>query len=85
MNVAGVSPHYMIYVDRVNNLDIMEIQIELAGNIAPDRVSDLESIKRKVETEVNSYIGVNARIKLCESGSIQRSEGKAKRVIDRRN
>lgn len=84
MNVAGVSPHYMIYVDRVNNLDTMEIHIELAGNIAPDMVSDLESIKKKVETEVNSYIGVGARVKLCESGSIQRSEGKAQRVVDRR-
>ena len=84
MNVAGVSPHYMIYVDRVNNLDTMEIHIELAGNNAPDMVSDLESIKKKVETEVNSYIGVGARIKLCESGSIQRSEGKAQRVVDRR-
>ena len=85
MNVAGVSPHYMIYVDRINNLDVMEIDIELAGNLAPDMVSDIESIKRKVETEVNSYIGLSAKIKLCESGSIQRSEGKAVRVIDRRN
>ena len=84
MNVAGVSPHYMIYVDRINNLDVMEIDIELAGNITPDRVSDIESIKKKVETEVNSYIGLSARIKLCESGSIKRSEGKAVRVIDRR-
>lgn len=85
MNVAGVSPHYMIYVDRINNLDVMEIDIELAGNMTPDRVSDIESIKKKVETEVNSYIGLSAKIKLCESGSIQRSEGKAVRVIDRRN
>ncbi len=84
MNVAGVSPHYMIYVDRVNNLDVMEIDIELDGNLAPDRVSEIESIQKKVETEVNSYIGVSARIKLCESGSIRRSEGKAVRVIDRR-
>ncbi len=84
MNVSGVSPHYMIYVDRINNLDVMEIDIELAGDLAPDKVSDVESIKKKVETEVNSYIGVSAKIKLCESGSIQRSEGKAVRVIDRR-
>lgn len=85
MNVSGVSPHYMIYVDRINNLDVMEIDIELAGNMMPDRVSDIESIKKKVETEVNSYIGLSAKIKLCESGSIQRSEGKAVRVIDRRD
>ena len=75
----------MIYVDRVNNLDVMEIDIELDGNLSPDRVSDVESIKKKVETEVNSYIGVGAKIKLCESGTIRRSEGKAVRVIDRRS
>ena len=74
----------MIYVDRINNLDVMEIDIELAGDLAPDKVSDIESIKKKVESEVNSYIGVSAKIKLCESGSIRRSEGKAVRVIDRR-
>ena len=84
MNVAGVSPHYMIYVDRINNLDVIEIDIELAGNLTPDRVSDIENIKKKVETEVNSYIGLSAKIKLCESGSIRRSEGKAVRVVDRR-
>ena len=84
MNVAGVSPHYMIYVDRINNLDVIEIDIELAGNLTPDRVSDIESIKKKVETEINSYIGLSAKIKLCESGSIRRSEGKAVRVVDRR-
>ena len=44
----------------------------------------IEAIKKKVETEINSYIGLSAKIKLCESGSIQRSEGKAVRVIDRR-
>ncbi len=85
MNVAGVSPHYMIYVDRINNLDTMEIHVELAGDLTPDMVSGIESIKKKVETEVNSYIGVGAKIKLCEKGSIPRSEGKAVRVIDRRD
>ena len=85
MNVKGVSPHYMIYVDRVNNLDVIEIQIELDADITLDKVKDVEIIKKKVETEVNSYIGLSARIKLCESGTIARSEGKAVRVIDKRN
>ena len=84
LNVAGVSPHYMIYVDRVNNLDVMQIDVELAGNLSPDRVSDVESIRKKLETEINSYIGLSAKIRLCESGTIQRSAGKAVRVIDRR-
>lgn len=85
MNVKGVSPHYMIYVDRINNLDVIEIQIELDADITLDKVKDVEIIKKKVETEVNSYIGLSARIKLCESGTIARSEGKAVRVIDKRN
>ena len=75
----------MIYVDRVNNLDVIEIQIELDADITLDKVKDVEIIKKKVETEVNSYIGLSARIKLCESGTIARSEGKAVRVIDKRN
>ena len=84
MNVKGVSPHYMIIVDRINNLDVMEIQIELDGDVTLDKVGDVELIKKKVETEVNSYIGLSAKIKLCERGSIARSEGKAVRVIDKR-
>ena len=75
----------MIYVDRINNLDVMEIQIELEGDITLDRVKDVENIRKKVETEVNSYIGLSAKIKLCERGSIARSEGKAVRVVDNRN
>lgn len=84
MNVSGVSPHYIDLRRPHQQPRREEIDIELAGNLSPDRVSDLESIRKKVETEVNSYIGVSAKIRLCESGSIKRSEGKAVRVIDRR-
>ena len=83
MNVAGVSPHYMIYVDRINGLDVIEIDIELAGNLTPDKVSDVESIKRKVETEITSYIRLSAKITLCDTGSIRPSEAKPDRVVHR--
>lgn len=84
MNVSGSSPHYMIYVSRVNNLDIMEIHVEIGEDMASDTVSRLEALKSAIAAEVLSFLGVSATIKLVEAGSIPRSEGKAKRVIDTR-
>lgn len=74
----------MIYVDRVDNLDIMEIQIEMNYSIFSDQVKKIESIERKLRHEIESTLGISAKIKLVEPNSIQRSEGKAKRVVDKR-
>lgn len=79
-----VEPHYLIYVDRINNLDCMEIHIEMTSKIFSDSVKDIERIENKLRQEIQSAIGVSAKIKLVEPRSIPRSEGKAKRVIDRR-
>lgn len=82
MNVSGVSPHYMIYVDRVGNLDTMEIQVEVAET--GDTVKHMEDIKHRVEAELASYLSVSAKVKLVEPNTIPRSEGKAVRVVDKR-
>jgi phenylacetate-CoA ligase len=79
-----VEPHYMIYIDRINNLDNMEIQIEMTNAIFSDSIKDIERIENKLRNEIQSAIGISAAIKLVEPRSIPRSEGKAKRVIDRR-
>lgn len=84
LKYSEVEPHYMIYVDRVDNLDIMEIQIEMNYSIFSDQVKKIESIERKVRHEIESTLGISAKIKLVEPNSIKRSEGKAKRVIDNR-
>ncbi len=84
LKYSEVEPHYMIYVDRIDNLDIMEIQIEMNQSIFSDQIKRIESIERKLRHEIESTLGINTKIKLVEPKSIQRSEGKAKRVVDRR-
>lgn len=84
LKFSEVEPHYMIYVDRIDNLDVMEVQIEMNSGFFSDEVRKIESLERKLRHEIESTLGINAKIKLVEHKSIQRSEGKAKRVVDRR-
>jgi len=84
LKYSEVEPHYMIYVDRVNNLDVMEVQIEMNPSLFSDQVKKIETIERKLRYEIESTLGISAKIKLVEPNTIQRSEGKAKRVIDKR-
>jgi len=84
LKYSEVEPHYMIYVDRVNNLDIMEVQIEMNQRMFSDQVKKIENIERKLRYEIESTLGLSAKIKLVEPNTIPRSEGKAKRVIDKR-
>ena len=82
--MEGVEPHYQIIVDRESGLDDLEIQVEVSEAVLSDEIGWLESLTRKVRAEVESTLGINAVVKLVEPGRIPRSEGKAKRVIDRR-
>ena len=84
MHVSGIEPHYMIVVDRVGNLDTMQIQIEMTTSLYGDTVSAIEKVRRAIEAELHSMIGISAEVKLVEPNSLPRSEGKAKRVIDNR-
>lgn len=85
LTFGEVEPHYLIYVDRIDNLDCMEIQIEMTNSIFSDSIKDIERIENKLKNEIQSAIGIGAKIKLVEPRSIPRSEGKAKRVFDRRD
>ena len=84
LKFADVEPHYMIYVDRVNNSDTMEIQVEMTQKMFSDTVTAIEGLERKLRTEIESVLGISANITLVSPKSIPRSEGKAKRVVDRR-
>ena len=74
----------MIYVDRKNNLDIMEIKIEMNDRIFSDKIRHLEEIETALRHEIETVLGISAKITLVEPKSLPRSEGKAKRVIDNR-
>jgi len=84
LNIGGIEPHYMIYVDRVNNLDTIEIEVEANPKNVSEMLSSPLELQRIVEKEINSVLGITARVKIVDLGTIKRSEGKATRVIDRR-
>jgi phenylacetate-CoA ligase len=84
LSVGNIEPHYQIIVDRINNSDIMTVEIEIPETSFSDVVKGIEEFERKVSAQMNSMLGINAKIRLVEPKSIARSEGKAKRVIDNR-
>jgi len=84
INVEGVEPHYQIVVDRVGGLDELEVQVEMNERIISDEIRDLEKLEEKIKAEIESVLGIKVGVKLVEPKTIARSEGKAKRVIDKR-
>lgn len=79
LNVGGFAPHYLIEVERQGNLDQISVQVEAA-----DDAQDNDARCKELQHKIKSLIGVSASIKLQAAGSIPRSEGKARRVIDNR-
>lgn len=81
----GVSPHYVLIVDRVNSTDKLEVQVELTDEMFSDTVAEIEKLRDNIKERIKSVVGINAKVQLVPPKSIPRSEGKAKRVIDKRN
>ena len=84
MQMEETEPHYQIVVERRGALDELEVVVEVNEKIFSDEIKRLEDIERKIEKEIESTLGISVKVKLAEPRSIQRSEGKAKRVIDKR-
>ncbi len=84
MATKGVLPHYMIIVDREGTLDVMEVQVEVDEKIFSDEVKKLQQLARKLEANIKETLGITAKVRLVEPKTLQRFEGKAKRVIDKR-
>lgn len=84
VEVNEVAPHYMMIVDRVNNLDTLEIQVEMNPDYFVDEIRGLEKLTQKVGHVINQALGINAKIKIVEPMTLKRSEGKAVHVIDNR-
>ena len=84
LRVEGVQPQYQIIVDRQQHIDDLEIQVEVSEDVFSDEMARLESLQREVRNEIESVLGIRARIRLVEPRTIERSQGKARRVIDKR-
>ncbi|MDI6844241.1 MAG: phenylacetate--CoA ligase [Anaerosomatales bacterium] len=83
--IPGVAPHYQVVLTKRGVMDHVEVHVEVAPEIAFDEVKALESLRRTVAQEIASALAISIDVKLVEPKSIQRSEGKAKRVLDLRN
>ena len=84
LEIEELEPHYMIYIDRVNNQDTFEVQVEMRPAFTSDNISAIMALKKKVASRLHSMLGLNPDIKLVEPKTLQRFEGKSKRVIDNR-
>ncbi len=84
LTYSQVEPHYVIYVDRVNNLDRMTVKVEMSSSFFSDSIKEIEMIERRMADDIASVTGIHAKITLCEPRSLPRSEGKIKRVYDTR-
>jgi phenylacetate-CoA ligase len=84
MGVAGVAPHYQVVLGKRGSMDTVEVQVEVNPDFAFDEIRELEALQRTVSAAIASALAVSVDVKLVEPRSIQRSEGKAKRVVDLR-
>ena len=86
VGIEGLEPHYQLIVDREGTLDTLEVQVELTEKQfdGADEVKVLQRLENQLKKDMKDYLGITARIKLVEPKTIQRSEGKASRVIDKR-
>ena len=84
MGTEGVEPHYQIVVNREGNMDTMAVEVEVSEDIFSDEIKVLENLTKRIQMDIKDMLGVTCRVKLVEPKTIQRSEGKAQRVIDNR-
>jgi phenylacetate-CoA ligase len=82
--IEGVRPHYLIVVDRKKGLDDLEVRLEVAEEVFSDIMADMVAFQNGVADRLQTVLGLRAKVTLVEPGSIERSAGKSKRVLDRR-
>lgn len=82
--IPGVAPHYQVVLTKRGTLDHVEVHVEVGADFAFDEIKELEKLQRRVSAEIASALAISIAVRLVEPKSIQRSEGKAKRVLDLR-
>ena len=84
LEIEGVRPHYLVVIDRQQNLDDLEVRLEIEESVFTDMMADMVAFQRSVADKLQSVLGLRARVTLVERGAIERTAGKAKRVLDLR-
>lgn len=84
LSIEGTLPHYQILLTRSMGLDQMEVKVEVTPEMFTDKICALQELQTKIQASLDRILGIRVRVGLVEAHSLERSEGKAKRVIDRR-
>lgn len=85
LNIAGVQPFYQLVINRNGTMDELEVQVEVSFDMfSSDAVRSLEGLEKRIYRELESLLGISVKVRLVEPKTIERTEGKAKRVIDNR-
>jgi phenylacetate-CoA ligase len=85
MQIEETEPHYVIVVDRERgSMDQLEVWVEVSPGVFSDEVKRLDAVETRIREDLESALGISVKVKLAEPKTIARSEGKAKRVVDRR-
>jgi phenylacetate-CoA ligase len=84
LTIDGTTPHYMIIVDRVDNADTFEVQVEVDERFFSDEVSKLENLSKQINAKLREALGLNAKVSLVQPNALVHSDGKTKHVEDRR-
>jgi phenylacetate-CoA ligase len=84
MSIEGLEPHYQLIVERIGTLDTLSIQVEVSESVFSDEIRAMQKLEKRISKDIKDYLGISASIKLVEPKKLQRFEGKAQRVIDKR-
>ncbi len=84
LRIDGVEPYYRLVVDRQGTMDSIDVEVEMSEDLFTDEIGDLVALERRIEYELKSALLIQTRTRLVNPKTIERSEGKAKRIIDRR-
>lgn len=84
LSIPEAKPHYMLIVDRKGTMDTLEIQLEIEDKYFSDEITELNAVRNRIKQKVESVLGISVIITVAEPKTLERSEGKAKRVIDKR-
>jgi len=83
--IGEVVPHYLLIIDREDNMDVLTVMVEVDEKFFSDEIRQLDALRHRIGDVLKQALGISVRVKLVEPKTIERSEGKAKRVIDNRN
>ena len=84
LEMSETEPHYLLIIDREETLDVVNLLVEVQEQFFSDEIKQLETLRKKITDKIQSTLGISIRVKLVEPKTIERTAGKAKRVIDNR-